>query len=180
MRIISCNPALSSPVHPSLSAFKLTRCSRTCALALAAASCLFASPALAQSQSPPNSAPSSRIAVQLPSPGQNKPGFAGVFTAPGARSALTVSRNTSSTPQAAAPVFSGAPGSYPTAQTVTISDTTAGATIYYTTDGSYPSTTSPVYSAPVTISPPTVGMNPAATYWEWPVPDPKFQAPVTR
>ncbi len=34
--------------------------------------------------------------------------------------------------------------------------------------------------SPVTISPPTVGMNPAATYWECPVPDPKFQAPVMR
>ena len=30
-----------------------------------------------------------------------------------------------------------------------------------------------------TISPSTIGMKPAATYSEWPVPEPKFHAPVS-
>jgi hypothetical protein len=55
-------------------------------------------------------------------------------------------------PVAATPVFSPAPGTYKSTQTVTISDTTAGATIYYTTDGSQPTSASAVYSAPVAVS----------------------------
>lgn len=54
--------------------------------------------------------------------------------------------------EAAMPVFSPGAGTYSTAQTVTISDATTGATIYYTTDGSTPTTTSTVYSAPITVS----------------------------
>ena len=57
----------------------------------------------------------------------------------------------SSTPTAAIPTFSPAPGSYNSSVTVTLSDTTAGATIHCTTDGSTPSATSPVCSS-VTIS----------------------------
>ena len=34
-------------------------------------------------------------------------------------------------------------------------------------------------SSPNGISPPTVAMNPAQTYSECPVPEPKFHAPVT-
>jgi Legume lectin domain/Chitobiase/beta-hexosaminidase C-terminal domain len=45
------------------------------------------------------------------------------------------------TPQAAAPTFSLAGGTYSGTQTVSLSDTTAGATILYTTDGSTPATT---------------------------------------
>ena len=30
------------------------------------------------------------------------------------------------------------------------------------------------------ISPSSIGMKPAATYSEWPVPEPKFHAPVSR
>ncbi len=53
---------------------------------------------------------------------------------------------------AATPTFSVAAGSYPTPQTVTISDATAGATIYYTTNGTMPTTSSTVYSGPITVS----------------------------
>jgi hypothetical protein len=55
---------------------------------------------------------------------------------------------------AATPGFSPGAGSYSTVQTVTITDTTAGATIYYTTNGVAPSTSSPVYSGPVTVPAP--------------------------
>ena len=50
------------------------------------------------------------------------------------------------------PVFSLAGGEYEGAQTVNISCTTADATIYYTTNGDVPSTSSNVYSDPITIT----------------------------
>jgi len=53
---------------------------------------------------------------------------------------------------AAAPVFSVAPGTYTSVQTVGISTTTPAATIYYTTNGSTPTTSSPVYAGPITVS----------------------------
>jgi LysM repeat protein len=52
----------------------------------------------------------------------------------------------------AAPTFSPAAGTYSTSQSVTISDATAGATIYYTTNGTTPTTSSTVYSGPITVS----------------------------
>lgn len=52
----------------------------------------------------------------------------------------------------AAPVISPAAGTYSSAQTVSISDSTAGATIYYTTNGTAPSTSSAVYSGPISVS----------------------------
>ncbi len=55
-------------------------------------------------------------------------------------------------PTAPAPAFSVAAGSYTAAQTVTISDTLAGSTIYYTTTGATPTTSSTVYTGPITIS----------------------------
>jgi len=55
-------------------------------------------------------------------------------------------------PPAAAPTFSPGGGSYATAQSITLSTTTSGATIRYTLDGSTPSASSPVYTAPLTLS----------------------------
>ena len=51
-----------------------------------------------------------------------------------------------------APSFSPAAGTYTSAQTVTISTTASPATIYYTTNGSTPTTSSAVYSGPITVS----------------------------
>jgi kumamolisin len=53
---------------------------------------------------------------------------------------------------AAIPTFSPSPGSYSGPQSVSISDSSPGVTIYYTTDGSTPTTSSPIYTGPITIS----------------------------
>jgi hypothetical protein len=59
----------------------------------------------------------------------------------------------SSTPTAAAaPTFAPAAGTYTSTQSVTLSDATSGTTIYYTTDGSTPTTSSKVYSAPISVT----------------------------
>ncbi len=55
-------------------------------------------------------------------------------------------------PPAPAPTFSVPGGTYTAVQTVTISDSVADATFYYTTDGTTPTTSSTVYSGPVTVS----------------------------
>jgi N-acetylneuraminic acid mutarotase len=55
-------------------------------------------------------------------------------------------------PQAATPVFSLLVGNYPAQQTVTITDATARSALYYTTDGSVPTTSSTLYTGPITIS----------------------------
>lgn len=52
---------------------------------------------------------------------------------------------------ASTPAFSPAAGTYSSAQTVTIS-ADPGATIYYTVDGSTPTTSSPIYTAPISVS----------------------------
>ena len=50
------------------------------------------------------------------------------------------------------PTFSPAAGTYTSAQDVTISTETTEATIYYTTDGTDPTTSSSVYSTPISVS----------------------------
>lgn len=55
-------------------------------------------------------------------------------------------------PQVATPTFSPTAGTYTSAQSVTIACATDGATIYYTTDGTEPTTSSTVYSAPISVS----------------------------
>ena len=55
-------------------------------------------------------------------------------------------------PAATAPTFSPSPGTYPSAQKVIIKDATAGATIYYTINGVPPTTSSTVYTGPITVS----------------------------
>lgn len=50
------------------------------------------------------------------------------------------------------PTFSPTPGTYHTLESITISDSMNGAVIYYTTDGTLPTTSSPVYTAPISIS----------------------------
>ncbi len=54
--------------------------------------------------------------------------------------------------QTAIPTFSPAGGTYSSAQTVTIGTTSSSATIYYTTDGTTPTSSSSVYSGPITVS----------------------------
>jgi len=61
-------------------------------------------------------------------------------------------------PQAPAPTFSVPSGVYTSFQTVTISDAVQGATIYYTTDRSTPTTSSTLYSGPITIVTPYTPM----------------------
>ena len=64
----------------------------------------------------------------------------------------------SSVPQTPAPSFGPTGGSYATAQLVTLGDSLppSSTIIYYTTDGSMPTTSSSVYSKPITISANTV------------------------
>jgi hypothetical protein len=53
---------------------------------------------------------------------------------------------------AATPTFSVPAGTYQTTRTVTISDATAGVVIYYTKDGVAPTTSSAIYSAPISVT----------------------------
>ena len=54
--------------------------------------------------------------------------------------------------QAAAPDFSPPGGTYSAPQSVSIASSTSGASIYFTTDGSTPTTSSTLYSGPITVS----------------------------
>jgi hypothetical protein len=55
-------------------------------------------------------------------------------------------------PIAVAPQFTPAAGTFSSSQSVTLTTSTPSATIYYTTDGSNPTTSSNVYSGPITVS----------------------------
>jgi alpha-tubulin suppressor-like RCC1 family protein len=52
---------------------------------------------------------------------------------------------------AATPTFSPTPGSFSSAQSVTLATATAGASIRYTLDGSAPTSSSPLYTGPITV-----------------------------
>jgi hypothetical protein len=54
--------------------------------------------------------------------------------------------------QATAPIFSPGGGTYASAQSVTITSPTPGAAIYYTADGSTPTTSSILYTGPVSVA----------------------------
>jgi len=69
-----------------------------------------------------------------------------------ANSPVATATYTLNLPQAATPTISLGSGTYTVSQPVTITDTTSGATIYYTVDGSTPTTSSKVYSGPLTLS----------------------------
>jgi hypothetical protein len=56
------------------------------------------------------------------------------------------------TPDAPAPTFSPAAGVYASGQSVTISDTLSGAAIHYTTNGTTPTTSSTLYSGPISVN----------------------------
>jgi len=53
---------------------------------------------------------------------------------------------------AAAPTFSPGTGNYNTPQSLTLSDSTPGVSIYYTTNGSTPTTSSTLYTGPITVA----------------------------
>ena len=55
-------------------------------------------------------------------------------------------------PQVAVPTFSVPAGAYSASQIVSMSDATAGATIYYTRNGATPTTSSTLYTGPITVS----------------------------
>jgi hypothetical protein len=65
---------------------------------------------------------------------------------------ISIALKGASKPVAGTPSFSLGTGTYNSVQKVTISDSTPSSTIYYTTNGTTPTTSSPVYSIPITVS----------------------------
>jgi len=74
-----------------------------------------------------------------------------IATAPGSSSSAVGSATYTLTLPAATPAFSPAVGTYTTIQSVTITSATPSATIYYTTNGTAPTTSSTVYTGPITV-----------------------------
>jgi len=64
--------------------------------------------------------------------------------------AVTVGSTTATA--AATPAFSPGPGTFTSAQLVSLHDVTAGAIIHYTTNGSAPTTSSAIYSGPISVA----------------------------
>jgi N-acetylneuraminic acid mutarotase len=67
-------------------------------------------------------------------------------------SPTAIANYTLNLPYTTAPTFSVGSGTYTTPQTVTISDAISGATIYYQINTGYPTTSSPVYTGPISVS----------------------------
>jgi hypothetical protein len=87
-----------------------------------------------------------------PAYGGTRTGVLTATEAGGSGSSGTANVSGFATGAVAPPSFSPTPGTYTSTQTVTLSDSSSGATIYYTTDGSTPTTSSMVYSGPITVS----------------------------
>lgn len=88
-------------------------------------------------------------------------------TASGASQSQVATATYTAIPAAAAPTFTPATGTtFPATLSVTLNDTTPNATIYYTTNGTTPTTSSSVYSGPITINATTTieAMTTAASY----------------
>jgi len=67
-------------------------------------------------------------------------------------SAVTSAAYTINLAAAATPTFSPVAGTYTSPQSVTLSSTTPGSKIYYTTNGTTPTTSSTLYSSPISVS----------------------------
>ena len=75
-----------------------------------------------------------------------------IAQAPGATaSSVTSALYTINLTTTATPTFSPPAGSYSSEQTVAISCSTPSSTIYYTTNGTTPTTSSPVYTGPISV-----------------------------
>ena len=67
------------------------------------------------------------------------------------QSAVTTATYVISNSVTPSPTFTPAAGTYKTAQTVALADSLSGAVIYYTTNGATPTTSSAVYTAPLSV-----------------------------
>ena len=79
----------------------------------------------------------------------NQPGNSNYSPAPQVTQSVTA---TEILPYAATPVASVPGGTYDSTQAVSLTDSTAGAAIYYTTDGNTPTTSSILYTGPISVS----------------------------